>query len=163
MNLHDLLRRRNIDPHSVLVLRHAPSKLPKLKKTLPSLAENEPGVFNAYQQSQNHPVESEMADGRCKYVAAFIGHEGKKALFAGLYSVQGFKRITLEEFWEIAANAKLRDEYGMEMVRSSLLWFDLRLTDFCAHLKGKLVIRWPPKELVPFPINECHFCVVRFR
>lgn len=144
MNLHDLLQRGNIDPQSVLVLRHTSKKLPKLKEPLLSLAENEPDVFNAYQQHQNDPVEGEMT--QAKYVAAFIGHEGKKALFAGLYSVRGFKTIILKEFWDIPANAKLRDKYGMTVSRSSMRWFDLALTDFYFHLKGKLAIGWPRGE-----------------
>ena len=30
--------------------------------------------------------------------------------------------------------------------RSSLLWFELVLTDFFAPWKGKLIIKWPPPE-----------------
>ncbi len=37
MNLNDLLRAKNIDPHQVLVLRHRPSE-PELNKILPLLA-----------------------------------------------------------------------------------------------------------------------------
>jgi hypothetical protein len=40
--------------------------------------------------------------------------------------------------------------FGMQgftaKTRSSILWFDLALTDFCATWKGKLVIEWPPPE-----------------
>lgn len=34
-----------------------------------------------------------------------------------------------------------------ESSRSSILWFDLALTAFYAHWKGKLIVRWPGKEL----------------
>lgn len=30
--------------------------------------------------------------------------------------------------------------------RSSVLWFDLAVTNFCAAWKGKLIIDWPPPE-----------------
>ncbi len=30
--------------------------------------------------------------------------------------------------------------------RSSILWFDLALTDFYASWKGKLTVSWPPSE-----------------
>lgn len=81
MNLRDLLVRENIDPKTVLVLRHTPP--PKLAAELPRLAMEEPDVFNAYQQTQTRKVEREMQ--AAKYVAAFIGEDGNKALFVGLY------------------------------------------------------------------------------
>lgn len=30
--------------------------------------------------------------------------------------------------------------------RTSLLWFDLKLTDFYAPWHGKLIVHWPPPE-----------------
>ena len=47
MNLNDLLRRKDIDPKQVLVLRHCPLE-PELNKVLPWLAAEKPDVFNAY-------------------------------------------------------------------------------------------------------------------
>jgi hypothetical protein len=35
---------------------------------------------------------------------------------------------------------------GPEANRSSILWFDLSLTDWYAQWKGKLVVGWPPPE-----------------
>jgi hypothetical protein len=147
VNLKDLLLGKAIDPQKVLVLRHRPSEQ-GLKKMLPRLARERPEVFNAYQQTQPEHVEREMQ--RAEYIAAFIGHEPGKALFVGLYSVKGWKPITREEYWRIPANAELK-AFGMEgftahSPRASILWFDLELTDLCAHLRGKLVVRWPPTE-----------------
>jgi hypothetical protein len=51
MNLKDLLLGKNIDPQSVLVLRHRPLE-PELNKVLPWLAAERLDVFNAYQQTQ---------------------------------------------------------------------------------------------------------------
>jgi len=59
MNLNDLLRGKGIDPRHVLVLRHRPNE-PELNKVLPWLAAEEPGVFNAYQQTQGERVERAM-------------------------------------------------------------------------------------------------------
>jgi hypothetical protein len=144
MNLKDLLLGKNIDPQHVLVLRHRPLE-PELNKVLPWLAAERPDVFNAYQQSQTKPVEREMT--RAAYVAAFIGHEPGKALFVGLYSVEGWKPITPKEYWQIPANVELRsfgqEGFTEESSRSSILWFDLALTDFYAHWKGKLIVGWP--------------------
>jgi hypothetical protein len=144
MNLKDLLLGENIDPQHVLVLRHRPLE-PELNKVLPWLAAERPDVFNACQQSQTKQVEGEMT--RAAYVAAFIGHEPGKALFVGLYSVEGWKPITPKEYWQIPANVELRsfghEGFTEESSRSSILWFDLALTDFYAHWKGKLIVGWP--------------------
>ena len=153
MNLNDLLVAKNIDPQHVLVLRHTPPE-PELNKVLPWLAADKPDVFNAYQQQQTEQVERQMvraADFDDGFVAAFIGHEPGKALFVGLYSVEGSKSITREEYCQIAANVELKS-FGMkgfaeDESRSSILWFDLVLTDFYANWKGKLIVEWPPPAI----------------
>ncbi|MBU4272987.1 MAG: GIY-YIG nuclease family protein [Planctomycetes bacterium] len=147
MNLNDLLSRKDIAPKQVLVLRHRPWE-PELNKVLPWLAAEKPDVFNAYQQTQGEKVERAMT--RAGYVAAFIGREPGKALFVGLYSIKGSKPITRKQFWQIPANVELKS-FGMkgfteESPRSSILWFDLVLTDFYAHWKGKLIVGWPGIE-----------------
>jgi hypothetical protein len=148
MNLNDLLLGNGIDPKHVLVLRHRPWE-PKLNNVLPLLAAEKPNLFNAYQQTQNKRVEGAMT--RAKHVAAFIGQEPGKALFVGLYSVNGSKPISCEEFWKIPANIELKT-LGMngfvaeDEARSSCLWFDLALTDFYSEWKGKLIVGWPPPE-----------------
>ena len=78
MNFKDLLINRGIDPQTVLVFRHAPPE-PKLNKVLPLLALNKPDVFNAYQQTQGPKVERDLQ--AAKYVASFIRHPSRKALF----------------------------------------------------------------------------------
>src|SRR5439155_26106759 len=88
INLNDLLLGKGIDPQLVLVLRHRPWE-PQLNKVLPWLAAERPDVFNAYQQTQGEKVEGAMT--RAGYVAAFIGREPGKALFVGLYSLNGSK------------------------------------------------------------------------
>jgi len=147
MNLTDLLRGKGVDAQHVLVLRHRPWE-PELNKVLPWLAAEKPDVFNAYQQTQGQRVERAMT--RAGYVASFIGRGRAKALFVGLYSVRGSKPITRKQFWQVPANIELRS-FGMrgfteKEPRSSILWFDLLLTDFYADWKGKLVVGWPGPE-----------------
>ena len=84
-------RPNRIDPRSVLVLRHRAHE-PLLRKVLPWLAAERPQLFNAYQQTQTEKVEKAML--RMKYVASFIGHEGGKALFFGIYSIGKSKSMT---------------------------------------------------------------------
>jgi hypothetical protein len=150
MNLDDLLAKKGIDPGSVLVLRHRP-KEPGLNKVLPWLAAEKPEVFNACQQTQTKKLEKVMD--RMKgsgYVASFIGHHPGKALFIGLYSIGAAKPLSRDEYRQIPAHIELKT-FGMEGFtegdsRTSILWFDLELTDSYALWKGKLVIGWPPPE-----------------
>jgi hypothetical protein len=146
MTLNDLLREKGIDPENVLAFRHRPSER-ELNKVLPWLAAEKPEVFNAYQQTQGQTVENAMT--RAGYVAAFIGHEAGKALFVGVYSIGESRSITEEQYWRIPANVELK-AFGLTTFskesRSSILWFDLKLTDFCAEWKGKLIVGWPPPE-----------------
>jgi hypothetical protein len=150
MNLNDLLRGKGIDPQYVLVLRHRPRE-PELNKVLPWLAAERPDLFNAYQQTQGERLERVMqATTGVGHVASFIGREPGKALFVGLYSIGEFKPLTYDEYWKIPANIELK-AFGHRGFtgekRPSILWFDLVLTDYYAHWKGKLIIGWPGKEL----------------
>jgi len=150
MNLNDLLREKDIDPQLVLVLRHRPNE-PELNKVLPWLAAEEPDVFNAYQQTQGERVERAIqAMTGIGYIASFIGREPGKALFVGLYSIVESRPLSREEFWQVPEYVKLKT-FGMrgfadERASASVLWFDLVLTDFYPHWKGKLIIGWPPPE-----------------
>src|SRR5687768_9156829 len=98
MTLNDLLRGKGIDPQTVLVMRHRPYE-PELNKVLPWLAAEKPDLFNAYQQTQTERAERAMTT--AKYVASFIGREGGKAVFVGLFSIGSSKPITLTDFWRI--------------------------------------------------------------
>jgi hypothetical protein len=150
MNLNDLLQGKGFDPRHVLVLRHRPNE-PELNKVLPWLAAEEPDIFNAYQQTQGERVERAMQRmSGTGYVASFLGREPGKALFVGLYSIGASKPLSREEFWRVPAYVMLK-AFGMrgfadERAIASVLWFNLALTDFYAHWKGKLVVGWPPPE-----------------
>lgn len=152
INLNDLLVDKGIAPQSVLVLRHRPIE-PALNKMLPSLAADEPEVFNAYQQLQGPKVESVMKSlSGVGYLASFIAHGPEKALFVGLYSIGKTKSLTQKEYWQVPAHAKLKS-FGMrgfadENPSGMVQLFELTLTDFYAHWKGKLIVDWPPPERV---------------
>jgi hypothetical protein len=147
MNLNDLLLAKNIDPQQVLVLRHRPTE-PELNKVLPLLAAQKPDVFNAYQQTQTEKLEKAMQG--AGYIASFIAHGPGKALFVGLYSIGKSRPLTKKQYWEIPAYVEMK-KFGMRGFsdadsRSSVLWFDLALTDFHISWKGKLIVHWPPPE-----------------
>jgi hypothetical protein len=147
MNLNDLLRGKGFDPEQVLVMRHRPSE-PELNAVLPWLAAERHDLFNAYQQTQNEKVERAMQG--VKYVTSFIGREPGKALFIGLYSINGWKPMTYKDCSQVPVTVELM-ALGMrgfsgENVRTTIPWFDLVLTDFYADWKGKLIVGWPPPE-----------------
>jgi hypothetical protein len=41
-----------------------------------------------------------------------------------------------------------------EQPQTSVLWFDLRPTEFYTHLKGRLLIHWPPSAKYPLPFRK---------
>lgn len=147
MQFNDLLHDGNIDPKTLMVLRHRP-KEPQLRKVLPWLANERHDVFNAYQQTQGPKVEKAM-ERRAQFVASFIGHEPGKALFIGLYKVAGNTPLSFVEFWNVAANMELK-KFGMQGMtdkRATTLWFDLVPVELLVEWKGKLIVNWPGKEL----------------
>lgn len=151
MTLNDLFNSKGIEPQQVIILRHRPSER-ELNKVLPWIAAERPDVFNAYQQTQGPKLEKVMNSMKgTGYVASFMGHEPRKALFIGLYSIGQSKALTYDDYWNIPAYKEMK-QLGMKGFtkkdpRSSVLWFDLRVTDFYSSWKGKLIISWPPPEL----------------
>ena len=106
MNLKDLLVREDIDPEHVLAFRQWPQE-PRLRNVLGWLAAEQPGVFNAFQQTQWATTEKAME--KAAYLASFIGYKPHLALFVGLYSVGGSRPISRKEFWQIPENVELRN------------------------------------------------------
>src|SRR5258708_6109363 len=119
----DLLGKHQIDPRSVLVLRHTPT-VPRLRRVFPWLAANHPVVFNAYQQTHREDVENEMKN--ATYVASFIGHAPGSALFIGLYQRHGQELRTPDQIRSEPSVQEL-EGYGHGAETRSRLWFDLRL------------------------------------
>jgi hypothetical protein len=149
LDFNDLLKRRNFEPESIIVLRHRPFE-PELARVLPWLAAEHPDLFNAYQQTQGEKLEGAML--KARYVAAFIGHGPGKALFAGFYAIGPAQRLSHDELWSIKSYRQLA-QFGMRGFtpedaerRKTICWFDLQVDDFLSAWKGRLVIGWPPPE-----------------
>ena len=140
MDLNDLLRRKGIDPHEVLVFRHRPFE-PELNKVLPLLAADRPDLFNAYQRTHRPKVEKAMT--KARFIASFVARGAGKALFVGLYEIGKTKPLTHAQYWRVPAHVELK-KLGMRGFlgesRPSCLWFDLKLTDFYSDWKGKLIV-----------------------
>ena len=147
MELNDLLKRQDIDPAGVVVLRHRPQES-GLARVLPWLAEEKPDIFNAYQQTQSEQLERAMQS--AKYVASFIGRTGATAHFVGLYKVGDSRAVSRQQYWEVLAHIELRAHgmrgFGDHVKRDEILVIDLAPTDFYNSWKGRLVVSWPPPE-----------------
>jgi hypothetical protein len=147
LDLNLLLEEADLDPNSILVMRHRPKEAP-LRKIFGWFAEDEPDTFNTYQRS--HGPKTEAALLRAKHLASFIGHEADRAVFVGIYDVVGSEQIT-------RAECNLRQDYrrlidlGMDPwdesdPRQDALFFDIRATNHMGDWKGRLVVDWPPPE-----------------
>ena len=62
---------------------------------MPWVAAERPAVFNAYQQTQTPRVEKAMM--KAKYVASFVARKSNRAMFVGLYRMNGGTTITRQE------------------------------------------------------------------
>lgn len=155
MNFNDMLLSKDIDPERVVVFRHRPTTR-EFRRALPWMLTERPELFNAYQQTQSYVrrekvLKSLVGKG---YVASFIGHEPGRAVYVGLYGIDSSKPLTPDEFQQDSAYQELTNygwsfwftEQHVQEGRPTVEWFDLNLTDFYSHWKGKLVIDWPPPE-----------------
>lgn len=154
MNLNAMLSGKGIDPATVIVFRHCPPEK-TVRKILPWLAAERPELFNAYQQTHGDVrVESALRTlvGR-GHVAAFIGIDPGRAVFAGLYAVSSSQPIAMQAMRQNSVDRSLRalgatDWFTEERARERPVvhWFDLVLTDFYPQWKGRLVVGWTPPE-----------------
>src|SRR4051812_18549246 len=88
MDLNDLLHEVSIDTRTTLVVRHRPKER-ELRRVLKWLAVTQPGVYNAYQQTQPTKVENQLS--KASHVASFVAHRAGRALFVGLFENRGHK------------------------------------------------------------------------
>lgn len=139
------LREAGIDPATTVVVRHRPVET-AFHKIMPWIAAERPDLFVTYQQIQWSKLETAMTKART--MVAFLGHESKKALFVGIYEIRGHRRITFEEYWDIAGNVELKGlgMTGLQPTAPAPLLFDLALQPHLEDWKGKLVVSWPGLE-----------------
>ncbi|ODA28308.1 hypothetical protein A6X21_00980 [Planctopirus hydrillae] len=129
-----------------MVMRHRPKEA-ALRRILPWLASDRKNIYNAYQQAQGPKVEKALQG--ASFLASFIGHTAGKAIFVGLYKVNGYQSLSYSAYWELAENIELA-KYGVKGMTpdaKATLWFDLELLPNYSQWSGKLVVNWPGREL----------------
>jgi hypothetical protein len=143
ISLATILDELGLDPKTVLVMRHQPYE-PQLRTLFPQIALELRDVYNEYQSTQGTRSESAMRN--ASYIASFVADGSSRALFIGIYKVEGFENISREIWLTKTGNQRLIS-YGMsqwrEDPRKELLWFDLRLTKHYQNFFGRLSVDWP--------------------
>ena len=144
IELNELLRKVGVDPASSIVMRHRPTER-DLRRALRWFAAEHPDVYNAYQCCHGERVEGAL--GRASHLVSLLGHEAGKALFVGVYRVDGWKEM-LGKDWRKLATSKRLIELGDRGPRNDrrIHLFNLVCTEHLEAWKGKLVIEWPPPE-----------------
>ena len=145
MDFNLLLREAGIAPEQVLLMRHRPWE-PKLARILPMLVEN-PVLFEAYQQYQGPRVEASLL--KKTYLASFIADGPGRALFVGIYRINGHTERTVAQFWEEPHNQQLKtlgyEGYTADRFKPTdrVRRFDLPHHETAlSRWAGKLVVGW---------------------
>lgn len=144
IELNDLLEKAGIDASTTIVMRHRPTER-DLRKALMWLAAERHDVYNHYQSMHGPRVESSVS--RASHVVSCIGHTAGKAVFVGIYRVDGWDEISAAKWATLKKSKVLTSlgDRGPEKGRTVRL-FRLALTKDVADWKGKLVLDWPPPE-----------------
>jgi hypothetical protein len=143
IDLNIYLTDAGIPLEKTLVMRHTPTERSLLRR-LPNWADSNPTMYNNYQSNQNPKREEQLT--RAAHLASFIGVKTGEALFVGIYKVEGWKEIPVEEFAELEIVKELYGYGSKPKNQHHVKWFDLRLMPQMAELKGRLVLTWPEKH-----------------
>lgn len=170
MRFNDLLEGAGIAPERVLVMRHTRKEVKGFAEKLLEWARNKPATYNAHQRFQSIRKKGRKTRryageklNEVDYLASFIGHGPRRALFVGFYRVGKSEIISREELlakreFRPLKNLKPRP-YPLGDHRN-YWWFSLRLLPEFASMKLKLEIVWDRGEIhwchraseFPFPI-----------
>jgi hypothetical protein len=74
-----------------------------------------------------------------------LGLKTGEALFVGIYKVEYWKEIPVEEFTDTEIVKELYGHGSKPKNQHHVKWFDLRLMPQMADLKGRLVLTWAEK------------------
>lgn len=121
MDFNDLLQKADIEPASVLIMRHRPSD-PLLRKALRRLALEDEKSFIDYQSS--HGPRTEAALKRVKFIASFVADGSNRALFVGLFGITGSATVEGSRWLSNPTLLSLVDiEVRERRERAEVVWF----------------------------------------
>ncbi|MES2666814.1 MAG: GIY-YIG nuclease family protein [Pseudomonadota bacterium] len=148
MQLKDMFVGQGIAAADMCVFFHVSDK-PKLHKALRHLADEQPELFNAFQNQHGSQVEATLK--KRKFIASFVPGGANEYIYAGLFEVVDSQFHTMLELDADPYRTVLRQKYGdtcfVELgQRTGLagrLVFKLIPRTELAHLVGRMVVRKP--------------------
>jgi len=148
MEFRTVLKTEGFDPAQVAVLFHVSDK-PALHRALPMLAEEEPALFDAF-QNQHGPQTEAMLRKR-RFMAAFVNTAARDYCFAGLYEIGGNLFRTMAELDADPRRVELRNrfgdtgfvEHGLRYGQAGRMVFSLLLRPELAAFIGRLFVQKP--------------------
>lgn len=148
MEFRTLLRAEGLALNEVTVFLHVPN-VPVLRRALPQLVEEDPALFDAFQNQHGPRVEATLK--ARPYIASFVALPGGDFLFAGLFRITGHRFHTMAELDAVPARQELRLRYGdicfvelgKEKGLTGRLVFDLQAAPELASLTGRLSVSKP--------------------
>lgn len=148
MKLRDIFLGHGLALSEIAVLFHVSDK-PKLQKALPTLADEEPELFDAFQNQHGPNVEATLRKRRL--MVAFVNIGANDYAFAGLFEMMGSKYQTMAELDANPKRKVLRQRYddisfvqhGIITGRAGRLVFELAPRHEMADLIGRLIVRKP--------------------
>ncbi len=151
MRFRAFLGQTNLDLSQVCVILHTPVEK-HLRRVFPSLAVEEPALFDAYQN--NHPAGPEATLKVRPWMVSFVNTQGTDFVLVGVYRSIGWRDRTLAELDADPRHAALQARYGMSSFtvwgaakgRQGRAEFHLEPTDVMGDLRGRLLISHQPTQ-----------------
>jgi GIY-YIG catalytic domain len=148
MELRDVFRAHGLDLAEIAVLFHVSDK-PKLHKALPMLAEQEPDLFDAFQNQHGPQVEATLK--KRKYIATFVNVGANDYIYSGLFEVRGSRFQTMAELDGDPRRVLLQQRYddtvfadlGRQTGQAGRLVFALEPRAETVDLIGRLMVAKP--------------------
>ncbi len=147
LTLNRLLEADGLNLQDVLVFRHRPWE-PALNRVFDWIVAERRDLFECYQST--HAPNTESALGRARYVASFIRHRPKQALFVGLYSIESQREVSVAAYQDRPLHRELMS-HGMgghkaSDGRETVIEFSLKPTSWNSDWSERLVVDWPGLE-----------------
>ncbi len=146
LTLDTLLEKAGISAKSVVVFRHRPPEA-RLGQLLPSFAAERPELFAAYQSVQGGQAAAMLRG--ATVLASFIGQEGGRATFAGLFAIEASRTASAAEIRAMEHMPELI-ALGMPLAPAGgplAILFTLTPLPFFTDWIGRLVIDWPARGI----------------
>lgn len=144
MSFEILLRGVGLVPEDVAICLHRAGS-EQISRTILTLAERAPVVFNAYQSTHSATAEAMLK--RRRVMASFLSRGRSELVFAGLFGVQGWTNVSSKVLDADPIQQQLQAQTGKWTFasggRPERALFDLKPLDDLGELIGRLIVADP--------------------